>query len=227
MVSGQVLPEENLNNAYWLDIIRNCSTLIDAVSAMSGTSWGHALSKLDADATLQEMEDALDIAYYSDALASIGGPDGHPLLQRYIRNEIDHRNIINQFRGLRQGIVGEDREALMIHGGKISKAALKSASQAESNEALLEVLRRAPSFDDTGFEEAIQASSTSLDPVVTLLQGQRRGMMRRFAYLNPISAFPVIYYIESKVLEVQNIRLLVRGKAAGLSDEVIEAHMNI
>jgi len=29
------------------------------------------------------------------------------------------------------------------------------------------------------------------------------------------------------VLEVRNIRLLVRGKAAGLSDEVIEAHMNI
>ena len=227
LVSGQVLPEENQNNAYWLDMIRNCSTLGDAVNAMSGTSWGQALSKLDADATLQEMEDTLDKTYYSDALASIGGPDGHPLLLRYIRNEIDHRNIINQFRGLRQGIIGENRDALMIHGGKINKAALKSASQAESNEALLEVLRRAPSFDDTGFEEAIQASSTSLDPVVTLLQGQRRGMMRRFAYLNPISAFPVIYYIESKVLEVQNIRLLVRGKAAGLSDEVIEAHMNI
>ena len=115
----------------------------------------------------------------------------------------------------------------MIHGGKIDKAALKAASQAESNEALLEALRRAPSFDDTGFEEALQASSISLDPVVTLLQEQRRNMMRRFAYLNPISAFPVIHYIESKVLEVQNIRLLVRGKAAGLSDEVIEAHMNL
>ena len=102
-----------------------------------------------------------------------------------------------------------------------------AASQAESNEALLDALRRAPSFDDTGFEEALQASSISLDPVVTLLQEQRRNMMRRFAYLNPISAFPVIHYIESKVLEVQNIRLLVRGKAAGLSDEVIEAHMNL
>jgi V/A-type H+-transporting ATPase subunit C len=227
MVSGQVLPEENSNNSYWLDIIRNCNTLGDAVNAMSGSSWGYALSKLDADSNLQEMEDALDTAYYSDALSSIKGPDGHPLLERYIRTEIDHRNIINQFRGLRQGIIGENRDTLMVTGGKINKAALKAASQAESNEAILETLRRAPSFDDTGFEEALQASSISLDPVVTLLQEQRRNMMRRFAHLNPISAFPIIHYIESKVLEVQNIRLLVRGKAAGLPDEVIEAHMNL
>ena len=45
--------------------------------------------------------------------------------------------------------------------------------------------------------------------------------------LNPLSAFPLIYYIESKVLEVQNLRLLVRGKAAGLSDEIIEAHLGL
>jgi vacuolar-type H+-ATPase subunit C/Vma6 len=45
--------------------------------------------------------------------------------------------------------------------------------------------------------------------------------------LNPLSAFPLIYYIESKVLEVQNLRLLVRGKAVGLPDDVIEAHMGL
>ena len=116
---------------------------------------------------------------------------------------------------------------MMIGGGKISKAVLKTASLADSNEGVLEALCRAPSFDDNGFDDAIQASATSLDPVVTLLQEQRNSMMRRFSYLNPLSAFPVIHYIESKVLEVQNIRLLVRGKAAGLSDEVIEAHMNL
>ena len=227
IVSGQVLPEENMSNSKWLDIVRNCDTLSDAVAAMSGTPWGYALSRLEPDASLQEMEDTLDSAYYRDALDAIRGPDSPPLLQRYIQVEIDHRNIINQFRGLRQGINGENRDALMIGGGKISKAVLKTASMTDSNEGVLEALRRATSFDDTGFDDAIQASATSLDPVVSLLQEQRNSMMRRFSYLNPLSAFPVIHYIESKVLEVQNIRLLVRGKAAGLSDEVIEAHMNL
>ena len=39
-------------------------------------------------------------------------------------------------------------------------------------------------------------------------------------------AFPIIHYLESKGLEVQNLRLLVRGKAVDLPEEVIEAHMS-
>ncbi len=227
-VVGQVMPEENRNNAYWLDIVRGSENLSDAVSLMQGTPWGSALGKLESAATLQQMEDTLDRAYYRDALESMKGVDGQPLLERYLRVEIDHRNIINQFRGLRQGIEGEDRDSIMITGGKISTAVLKAASKAESKDALLEVLRRAPSFEDEGFEEAVQAAKGStLDPIVTLLQEKRRKMMKRFSHRDPVSAFPVIHYIESKLLEVQNIRLLVRGKAAGLSTEVIEAHMTI
>jgi vacuolar-type H+-ATPase subunit C/Vma6 len=45
--------------------------------------------------------------------------------------------------------------------------------------------------------------------------------------LNPLSAFPLIYYIERKVLEVRNLRLLVRGKAVGLPSDVIESHLRL
>jgi len=74
---------------------------------------------------------------------------------------------------------------------------------------------------------AAASESGGLDPVVTYLDNQRRDTLRRMSHLNPLSAFPIIHYLESKVLEVRNIRLLVRGKAAGLSDEVIESHMHI
>ncbi|MEE3082810.1 MAG: V-type ATPase subunit [Candidatus Thermoplasmatota archaeon] len=228
LVATQVLPEENANNRRWIEIVRNADTLAEAASAMSGTPWGSALSKLDSDATLQEMEDALDRSYYSNAIQAMSGSDGHPLIVRYLRTEIDFRNIINQFRAHRQGIDGDERVTLMIPGGKIGETVLRQASQADSEVGLLEALRRAPSFDDAGFEDAISASSENgtIDPIVTLLKHRHHAILRKFAHLNPISAFPIIYYIESKVLEVQNIRLLVRGKAAGLSDEVIEAHMD-
>jgi vacuolar-type H+-ATPase subunit C/Vma6 len=65
-----------------------------------------------------------------------------------------------------------------------------------------------------------------MDPIASLLSHKRYAMLKRFSYLNPVSAFPVIYYIETKVLEIQNLRLLVRGKTIGLSSEVLEAHMN-
>jgi vacuolar-type H+-ATPase subunit C/Vma6 len=76
-------------------------------------------------------------------------------------------------------------------------------------------------------EDALKESHEhgGLDPVVSYFASERRADLRRMSHLNPLSAFPLIYYLESKVLEVQNLRLLVRGKAVGLSDEVIEAHM--
>ena len=95
-------------------------------------------------------------------------------------------------------------------------------------DAIIDALRRSNAFDDAGFDEAIEQSEAigSLDPIATLLTHKRHAILRRFAYLNPVSAFPVIYYIERKVLEIQNLRLLVRGKTIGLTVEVLEAHMD-
>jgi V/A-type H+-transporting ATPase subunit C len=136
---------------------------------------------------------------------------------------------VNKFRAQRQNLSSETRERINIPGGKIADAVIRAASQADTQEALLEALRRSNAFDDSGFEEAMQESAQrgTFDPLVNLLRLKRLKMLRRFSYLNPVSAFPVIYYIQAKVLEVQNLRLLVRGKAAGLSDEVIEAHLYI
>jgi vacuolar-type H+-ATPase subunit C/Vma6 len=66
----------------------------------------------------------------------------------------------------------------------------------------------------------------SLDPYAELLSHQKHTVLKRFAHLSPISPFPIIYYIERKTLEVRNLRLLVRGKAVGLPNEVLEAHMD-
>ena len=152
------------------------------------------------------------------------------MLLRYLRTEIDHRNVINLFRALKQEMPAEKRSELMISGGKaITSTFLRQAAEAENEEALLEILRRAPGFDDSGFDEALMESRErgTLDPIVNLLNSQRLDLLNRMNSLNPLSAFPLIYYIESKVLEVQNLRLLVRGKAVGLPDDVIEAHMGL
>ena len=229
MIADQILPEENPSNAHWLHIVRTTETVQEAIDAMRGSPWGRCLAKLDADTSLTEMEDALDRQYFTDSLTASRGKEGSPQLIRYLQTEIDHRNIVNQFRAQRQNLSSETRERINIPGGKIADAVIRAASQADTQEALLEALRRSNAFDDSGFEEAMQESAQrgTFDPLVNLLRLKRLKMLRRFSYLNPVSAFPVIYYIQAKVLEVQNLRLLVRGKASGLSDEVIEAHLYI
>ena len=173
------------------------------------------------------MEDALDRQYYNHALKVSRGKDSSIHLMKYIRTEIDHRNIINQFRELRQNISPDKRLQMVISGGRIQNSVMAQASQATSQEAIVDALRRSNSFDDEGFDEALQQSKVtgSLDPIASLLTHKRHAMLKRFAYLNPVSSFPVIYYIERKVLEIQNLRLLVRGKTIGLTSEVLEALM--
>ena len=186
------------------------------------------LSKLDADATLEDMENALDLQYFADALKAVRGRDGGPRLRRYLRMEIDHRNVINEFRAIRMEMTPEKRQSMVIPGGKIDAGTMRQACQAENDEELIETLRRSSSFDDSGFDEAMAESERmgSLDPYAELLSHQKHTILKRFAHLSPISPFPIIYYIERKTLEVRNLRLLVRGKAVGLPNEVLEAHMD-
>ena len=230
-VASHVLPEQNEVNAPWLELVNTCDTLQDAASALEGTQFGRALLELDGSDDLMAYEDALDRHYYASSTKKLReGTTRHPMLLRYLRTEIDHRNVINLFRALRQGLSAEQRNELMLNGGKsITSTFLRQAAEADSEEALLEILRRAPGFDDTGFDEALIAykEKGTLDPIVNILSSQRLNLLSRMNMLNPLSAFPLIYYIESKVLEVQNLRLLVRGKAAGLSDELIEAHLGL
>ena len=228
VIESQILPSENPRNSPWLNIVRTTEGLQEAVDAMAGTPWGRILGDLEGDITLEEMENALDMQYFASSLKAVRGRDGNPRLLRYLKMEIDHRNIMNEFRAIRMEMPFENRVQMIIPGGKIDSTTMRQAAQSESDEELIESLRRSSSFDDSGFDEAVSASKEihSLDPYAELLSHQRHAMLKRFAHLSPISPFPIIYYIERKALEVRNLRLLVRGKAVGLPDEVLEAHMD-
>ena len=137
LIESQILPSENPMNAIWLDIVRTTETIHEAANAMIGTPWGKELAKLEGpEPTLEEMEDALDRQYYSHALKASRGRDSNIHLVKYIRTEIDHRNIINQFRELRQDISPEKRLEMIIPGGSISPSVMSQVSQATSSEGI-------------------------------------------------------------------------------------------
>jgi vacuolar-type H+-ATPase subunit C/Vma6 len=94
-------------------------------------------------------------------------------------------------------------------------------------EAMLDLLRSGDRFDMTEFEGVLQeaTSTRSLDPIVTWMKAREYAMMQRMSYLHPVSALPIIHYVAMKVQEVSDLRLIVRGRLAGLSSEVLEAHV--
>ena len=227
IIEDQILPPENTRNSPWLAIVRTTEGLSEAVEAMSGTPWGKTLSKLEGDPSLEEMENALDMQYFSDAIQAVKS-GGEKKLLRYLRVEIDHRNLINQLRAIRLGTSQEKRNSIVIPGGRIESAIVKQICVASDDSEIIEAISRSSTFESAGLELAREKSREqgSLDPYAELLAHNRHSLLKKFSYLSPISPFPIIHYIECKALEVRNLRLLVRGKAVGLPDDIIEAHMD-
>ena len=226
-VSHSILPEESDINIPWLKIIEESSTIRDAVEQMRRLSFGKDLMAIGEDEGLQAYEDALDRHYFKNSLAQLKAtsPD-ITILRNHLRAEIDHRNIINILEGHAFGLTGEEISQALISGGRlISK---RNESQAcTSRESLLDVLRLSNTFDLNGFQSVLTESDEkrTLDPVITWLRELEHAQMQRMSYLHPISALPVIHYVSAKVQEIEDLRFIVRGRMAGLSTEVLEAHV--
>ena len=226
-VSNAILPEESEINIPWLKMIEESSTIRDAVEQMRRLSFGKDLMAIGEDEGLQAYEDALDRHYFKNSLAQLKAtsPD-ITILRNHLRAEIDHRNIINILEGHAFGLTGEEISQALISGGRlISK---RNESQAcTSREGLLDVLRLSNTFDSNGFQSVLTESDEkrTLDPVITWLRELEHAQMQRMSYLHPISALPVIHYVSAKVQEIEDLRFIVRGRMAGLSTEVLEAHV--
>ena len=226
-VSNSILPEESEINIPWLKMIEESNTIRDAVEQMRRLSFGKDLMAIGEDQGLQAYEDALDRHYFKNSLAQLSGnsPD-ITILRNHLRAEIDHRNIINILEGQAFGLTSEEISQALITGGRLITK--RDETQAcISRESLLDVLRQSNNFDLDGFQSVLTESDEkrTLDPVITWLRELEHAQMQRMSYLHPISALPVIHYVSAKVQEIEDLRFIVRGRMAGLSTEVLEAHV--
>jgi vacuolar-type H+-ATPase subunit C/Vma6 len=115
----------------------------------------------------------------------------------------------------------------LIPGGRLLPKRSFSTIASGGRNAMLDLLRAGDRFDMSAFEVVLEESEStrSLDPVITWMKAREYAMMQRMSYLHPVSALPIIHYVAMKVQEVNDLRLIVRGRLAGLSAEVLEAHV--
>ena len=186
-------------------------------------------AKVPENGTLADYEDALDRHYYAASQRALIQSKGAParFLSRLFAAEIDHKNIVNILEANAVGIDNERLVSLLIPGGRLVPKRAFSTIATGGKEAMLDLLRAGDQFDNAAFEAVLEEAETSrsLDPVVTWMKAREYAMMQRMSYLHPVSALPIIHYIAMKVQEVMDLRLIVRGRLAGLPAEVLEAHV--
>ena len=194
-------------------------TVEDMISSLEGTSYYNPLKKaLEArnSDSLQPLEDALDLIYYQNLVSNqpTGGPDVE-VYRDFVQLKVDIANIKTLLRMRHRGIGAHDE--LLIGGGTLSTDLLSST---QSLDDLLTSLEGSKYFEL--LEPYLKPDSIDLNSCVHSLDEYMANKTKRFSYLYPLSVLPVLDYLLKKEREVYNLRAIVRGKQAGLANEIIE-----
>jgi V/A-type H+-transporting ATPase subunit C len=194
-------------------------TVEGVIAALAKTPYYPAL--VGYKGVLADIENNLDKLYYA-GLVKAGITSKDKLFSKFLKSEIDLKNLKILFRMKRAGMEREEILKLLIPGGMELKESdltrLASLSFPEFVRAL----------EEFSYWEAIRDISndlSSLTHIETRLDRYAILYATRISYYYPLSILPVLDYIVSKKIEVDNLRMIVRGKETKLSEDTIKAHL--
>ncbi len=194
-------------------------TVEGVIAALAGTPYYPALEGYKGD--LAEIENALDKRYYSKRIAA-AAETGNKLFLKFLRTEIDLKNLKVLFRMKRAGMEHDETVKLLIPGGMELKEADLNRLAALP---FPEFVRSLEEYSYWGGISDISSDFTSLIQIETRLEKYGLVYAARISYYYPLSILPILDYILSKKIEVDNLRIIVRGKESGLSEEIIKSHL--
>jgi V/A-type H+-transporting ATPase subunit C len=212
-----LVPAGELSEDFLLKLAK-IETIQKVISAFDETDYSSALIHYD-EKGLATVENALDKLYYFRLERVVGGTQsvGSSLMLKYVRREIDIRNLITLFRMNKTGIEASVVQDNLIHGGKFYNELSRLAGQPFGE--FLRGLERYPFWAPIS-----NIAEPSLD-AVSRVEARLKAYLIRYIWTisiqHPLSILPILGYIVSKENEVANIRKIARGKDAGLPMELI------
>jgi len=173
---------------------------------------------------LAPFEDHLDRMLYYDLLDVIE-PTSNPerLLRDFVRREVDVTNLKVLLKLKAEHIPDERIQRYMIPGGlEFGIDKLRSMAQGEGTDAVVAELEKSSLFEDIKPALEHYKADQRLSELTIALDKALIGTSEKFANFYPLSVLPIVNYMIRKKVEVDNIRIIARGKESGLSNKVIE-----
>jgi V/A-type H+-transporting ATPase subunit C len=199
-------------------------TIDEVIEALEGTMYYEPLVRTRGEheemRTGAHYEDALSQCYYANLLATTE-PSHTPnkLFLRFIGMEID---VLNLRTLLRLNLSdSEVRDDVFVEGGlEMSVEELEQIVEMDW-EALLSKLSTYSFYENISGELSM-VGEKGLNEVLRSLEKHVLKEASRHANLHPLSILPVLDYMIAKKNEVDNIRIIARGKESGLESGVIK-----
>lgn len=198
------------------------ATYQDIIESLRRTEYYPLLQKFDGT-NLAYLENELDKIYYTNLFEAIGTPKSkdRKLFMKIVRMEVDVKNLGTLFRLKKAGVDQSDEILpLMIAGGlELRPEKLAHLPYDEFVSAL----------QKTQYWDVISGVTDLSTASLTILEGKLTRYYLESAttisHASPLSIVPVMDYIIHKNNEVNNLRIIFRGKETGLDDNLIKEHL--
>jgi V/A-type H+-transporting ATPase subunit C len=168
------------------------------------------------------VEDELDKFYYARMVAA-SRIEGFSLYLKVVRMEIDVANLKTLFRLKTADISGSRVLQYIIPNGLyLTDKEIGKLADAPFDE-FIEMLSKYRYWG--AISDVITERMESLSKIELRLDKYLNEHVWKIATYNPLTVLPMLGYMLSKYAEVENIQAIVRGKEAGLSQEIIQPHL--
>ncbi|HVL88198.1 MAG TPA: ATP synthase A1 subunit C [Candidatus Thermoplasmatota archaeon] len=222
-VQDQLVPAGALSADDLAGLLR-LGSMEEVVERLQATPYGDILKESLARGvqSLTDLENALDKRYYAQLLHAVEpGNEPNRAFLKWVRFEIDALNLKTALR-LRADRI-EELGDLHVPGGsetpeeRVKRWLRASPDELQSDVASLPFGKGALAEKLRGFVERGELSG-----VVAALDKQLILSAQSFSHRYPLSVLPVVDYVLRKKVEVDNLRVLALGKAAGLPEATLK-----
>ncbi len=194
-------------------------------AGFSDREFAAALSYYEKEKSLLALENFLDKSYYTFLFTFLKKLAGeHQLFKELLQAEIDVLNIKLLLRLKKQGLSQQEISSFFFSGGALFSLpklhALATKDFAGIVQALSQTSLRAlvAFYQDALIQQDLKSFEKSLD--VWHLQ-KATLLLHQF----PLSVDTLLGYMFAKEIEMRNLRVLIKGKQFGLSEEFLEQQL--
>jgi V/A-type H+-transporting ATPase subunit C len=176
--------------------------------------------------SFDRMENELYKRFYEEMLKeALSGIKGGAYFAEYVRLEIDIKNMINLFRLLGKKSARDVSEVLIPGGGMYRIDDLKRMTEIRDLPDLISSLEGRTSLEPLRKVLADLRKERSIREIEILLIRFQLAQMERLSKRYPFSIYPVLAYLETKRIEVYNLRAIARGKEQNLPADLIREYL--
>lgn len=202
------------------DILKN--NMIMDFSLLKGS-----LKDFDEKKSLVSIENAFDKYYYSHLIQFSGIlPKEGALFRNFLLKEVEILNILTLLR-LKRAKLGKDavKDFLILFGDKLKDSKMMALAGLEDLEELSKALSKTEykNIIAKGIGEFKKNSS-----LIALEAELYKYLLKQsilFMHQHPLSIDVILGYMFAKDIEVRNLKIIVRGRQLGLSEEFIEGQL--